>query len=348
MTTLSTAAASAATTTTSSANSTADDDALRACIERVVAEHFAAPPAAIVAIDRTRSEFSSFYAADVITVRLESGRQFKIFLKNFGSFDHAKDTMAARREREVIVYRDVLAGSDLGTPRYYGSVWDEAQGRFWLLLEFVEGLPMSHLGFEDWVASAAWLGRMYGYFSQHPEKWQRCAALVRHDAAFFHDIARQALQTVSAHSSEFGKRLEPIVARYGAAVEVMTAQPKTLVHGTYRPPQIIFDKSRDPVRICPVDFEKAAVGASLYDLTFIADGFDTPRLHRLFEAYRSEAARAGVNVPDDAEMTHIVNCFRLHRIMNWLAVSMARKYEDDVIGKLMNMAEDVDTLVARA
>ena len=117
------------------------------------------------------------------------------------------------------------------------------------------------------------------------------------------------------------------------------------MHGTYRPPQIIIDKSCHPTRICPVDFEKAAIGASLYDLTFIADGFDTPRLHRLFKSYRSEAERAGVRVPDNPEMTHIVDCFRLHRVMNWLAVSMARKYEDDVIHKLMNMAQSVGDLV---
>ena len=79
------------------------------------------------ALERKRSQFSSFYAADVITVRLHSGREFKVFLKNFGSFDHAKDMMQARREREALVDRDVLAGSALGTPEYYGSVWDELQ-----------------------------------------------------------------------------------------------------------------------------------------------------------------------------------------------------------------------------
>ena len=322
-----------------------DDDALRVCVERIAAERFGACPSDIAELERKRSQFSSFYAADVITVRLNSGRQFKVFLKNFGSFDHAKDTMQARREREVVVYRDVLAGSGLGTPEYYGSVWDESQGRFWLLLEFVEGLPMSHLEFDDWVPPAGWLGRMYGYFAQHPEEWQNCDALVRHDSSFFHSIAQEALRTVSQHSSDMGRRLEPIVRLYDRAVSVMTSQPKTLVHGTYRPPQIIIDKSRHPMRICPVDFEKAAIGASLYDLTFIADGFDMLRLHRLFEAYRSEAERAGMSVPDNAEMTHIVDCFRLHRIMNWLAVSMARKYEDDVIHKLMNMAQNVGALV---
>ncbi len=330
------------------ANRRVEDDAaaLRDCVERIVAEQFAASPSAIAAIEQKRSQFSSFYAADVITVRLATGQAFKVFLKNFGSFHHAKDTMQARREREVIVYRDVLAGANLDTPKYYGSVWDESQGRFWLLLEYVDGLPMSHLEFDDWVPPAGWLGRMYGYFAKHPEKWRKCDALVQHDAAFFTTIAEEALRTVTEFSPDLAKRLAPIVGRYDKSVAVMTSQPKTLVHGTYRPPQIIIDKTRQPMRICPVDFEKAAVGASLYDLTFIADGFDTPRLRRLFEAYRTEAQRAGVRVPDNAEMTYIVDCFRLHRIMNWLAVSMARRYEEKIVHKLIGMAEAVDGLVS--
>jgi hypothetical protein len=331
------------TTATAAKSNQSDEDALRHCVEQIVAEHFDSCASEIAAVTQKRSEFSSFYAADVITVHLKSGGEFKVFLKNFGSFDHMKDTMEERREREVIVYRDVLAGSGLATARYYGSVWED--GRYWLLLEFVEGLPMSYLHFEDWIPPAGWLGRMYGYFAAHPEKWQHCDALVQHDSAFFDGVAREAMGAVCAHSAEMGRRLEPIVGHYDKAVRVMTLQPKTLVHGTYRPAQIIIDKTREPMRICPVDFEKAAVGASLYDVTFLADGFETPRLHRLFEAYRAEAQRAGIRVPDNTEMTHIVDCFRLHRIMTWLAVSMARKYEDSIIQKLVKMAETVGASV---
>jgi aminoglycoside phosphotransferase (APT) family kinase protein len=168
---------------------------------------------------------------------------------------------------------------------------------------------------------------------------------MRHDAFYFESIARSALEAVAEFSPELGRRLEPIVHRYDKAVAVMTAQPQTLVHGTYRPAQIIIDKARQPPRICPVDFEKAAVGAGLYDLTFIVDGFDLPRLHQLFDAYRAEAARCGVKVPDNAEMKYVVDCFRLHRVMNWLAVSVARGYTADVIHKLMGMAEEVGASV---
>jgi hypothetical protein len=318
---------------------------LHACLEPIVAKNFADRPSRIDSIERKRSQFSSFYASDIITVRLASAEEFKVFLKDFGSFDHVKDTMKERREREVLVYRDILVDAGLGTANYYGSVRDETSGRFWLLLEFVEGLPISHLEFEDWVPAAGWLGRMYGYFSKHPERWENCDALMRHDAEFFQSTAQQALRSVSDFSPELGRRLDPIIGRYDKAIAVMISQPQMFVHGTYRPAQIIINKTREAARICPVDFEKAAVGASLYDLTFLVDGFDPPRLKQLFAAYRAEAERCGVRVPEDEEMKRIVDCFRLHRVMSWLSLSLARGYAPDSIHKLMKMAEDVGGLV---
>ena len=331
--------------TTTVASQRSDEDVLRECLEEVVARNFSGRPSAVAAVERERSKYSSFYASDVITVRLESGEQFKVFLKDFGSFHHPKDTMKQRREREVVVYRDLLDGAGLDTARYYGAVWDEAEGRFWLLLEFVEGVPVRHLEFEAWLPAVAWLGRMYAYFVARPELWRDCDVLARHDASFFEATAEQALRSVTEFCPDLGHRLGPIVGRYHKAVTVMTSQPQTLVHGTYRPAQIITDDPRHPKRICPVDWEKAAVGASLYDLTFIVDGFEPERLRRLFDAYRGEARRCGVAVGDDAEMKAVVDCFRLHRVMNWLAVSLARRYEARVIHKLTGMAEEVGGLV---
>jgi Phosphotransferase enzyme family len=322
-----------------------DEQLLRSYLEPVAAKLFPARPVRIQSIERKRSEFSSFYASDIITVGLSSGDTFKVFLKDFGTFHHPKDTMKERREREVIVYRDILPGSDLATAQYYGLIRDETSRRFWLLLEFVEGLPIGHLEFEDWVPAAGWLGRMYGYFSRHPRLWENCDALTRHDERFFQSIAQEALRAVSEYSAELGRRLDPIVSQYDKAVAVMLDQPPTLVHGTYRPAQIILNKDHQPMRVCPVDFEKAAIGASLYDLTFLVDGFDPPRLKQLFDAYRTEAQRSGVSVPDDEQMKRIVDCFRLHRVVNWLALSIARKYEAKTIHKLIGMAEDLAGLV---
>jgi hypothetical protein len=67
------------TTTMTDAGQRSDEVALRECIERITARHFGASRSEIATIDQARSQFSSFYAADVITVRLSCGRRSRCF-----------------------------------------------------------------------------------------------------------------------------------------------------------------------------------------------------------------------------------------------------------------------------
>ncbi len=99
--------------------------------------------AAIQAFHRRNSGASTSYDTDVVTVQLADGEEFRVFLKDYGYSRISKDGMEGRRERELCVYRDLLAARELGTAQYYGAAWDEPHGRFWLLLEFVAGLPGS-------------------------------------------------------------------------------------------------------------------------------------------------------------------------------------------------------------
>ena len=144
-----------------------DADALRQCVERIVRDRpIGSGRSAIAGIHRQRFECSSSYACDVVTVDLTTGDELKIFLKNFGVSQLPKDGLPQRRERELRVYRDLLTQADLGTATYYGSLWDESHGRFWLLLEFVHGMPLRFYDVDSWVAAAGWLGRMQRYFAQ--------------------------------------------------------------------------------------------------------------------------------------------------------------------------------------
>jgi aminoglycoside phosphotransferase (APT) family kinase protein len=186
---------------------------------------------------------------------------------------------------------------------------------------------------------------MQGYFARHPERWANSDALIRHDAAFFRATAEEALRSAARFSAEFVHRLEPVARRYDAAVRVMAAQPKTFVHGTYRPAQIIVDRACQPTRFCPVDWEKAAVGSPLYDLTFLADGFEPPRLDQVLDAYRAEAEGHGVAVCEADEMKHVMDCLRLHRTMNWLSLAADRRFPEAKVVKLLDRAEEVGRLV---
>jgi hypothetical protein len=330
---------------TATVSTATDEQVLRQCLENIVADVFGRG-AAITVVQRDRSQYSSFYGSDVLTVRREDGAEHRVFLKNFGSHQRVKEGLKGRREREVAVYRDLLPPAGLGTARYYGSHWDASQGRFWLFLEYVPGLPVAHSSFEYWVAAAGWLGRKDAYFAQRANLLEGYDVLMRHDADYFLEIAEKALRTAYQVSPDFGRLMEPLVARYPRAVQAMVgSQPRTLVHGTYRAIQIVLDRSQQPPRLCPVDWEKAAIGSCFFDLAFLTDGFDPVRLAQLFEAYRGEAERSGLRLCSPEEMKYLVDCHRLHRIMNWISVCLERSFPEHKVAKLRGMAEQVGRLV---
>jgi aminoglycoside phosphotransferase (APT) family kinase protein len=291
-----------------------DTDVLRLWLEAHLAARGAAG-ARITAIDRRRSGESSSYASDVVRVRLAAGEELRFFLKDFGASQFPKESLQRQRDRELHVYRDLLARAGLGAPEYHGSVWDDAQGRFWLLLEFVDGTPLDYCVFDYWVQAAAWLGRLHGAFARQADRLRACDFLVRHDADFFRSRAQLALEGVSRLWPALAGRLADVVRRYESCVEVMVRQPPTLVHGSYNPRNILVDARSEPARISPVDWEMAAVGSALYDLAYLAYGFEPPSLDRLIDAYRDEARAQDIALPDREQMRQVLDCFRLHRLL---------------------------------
>ena len=277
------------------------------------------------------------YDTRLVDVTFTSGKQVTYFLKDFGSSRLPKDeSLRQRRERERAVYEDILSASSLGEPDYVGKVWDEAQGRFWLLLEYVPGAELSYCEFEDWVAAAAWLGRFQGYVSAHPEHLEH-PALLRHDAAFFLQKSEQALAVMRQVSGDFAKRLEPVVAIYNALTESITAPPLTLVHGAYRPHNILI--RRTPYRVAPTDWESAALGTLLYDFSCLADGFEGERLEQLWEAFSGEATAHGLTLPTDQEMCLHLAYVRLYRVMYWLSLTLENGDSVKHTGGIIELAE---------
>ncbi|MGH9851220.1 MAG: phosphotransferase [Blastocatellia bacterium] len=317
---------------------TTDEDMLRECLERLVPA-ILDKPTAITGIQRKPSDYSSSYHSDIITVQLDTGEKLKLFLKNFGFTRFPKDGAKQRRDRERGVYQDLLAGTDLGAAEYYGSVWDESQGTFWLLLEFVNGTEVRFCELEYWIAAAGWLGQLQGYFARHSDHLSACDFLIRHDADFFRSRAELALREISQISVPLADRLASILDRYDWIVDVMASQPRTLAHGHFRPCNIVADVNVEPVRICPVDWEQAAIGSALYDLTLISDGFEPPALDQLLEAYRHEAMKHGAAVPDREELRRVVACFRFFMAINLLSRARQRDFSEHKVTKIVDRLE---------
>ncbi len=313
---------------------------IRACLEGQPLTGSLDGEARVVRVRHEPTPFASSYRAELVVADLASGEQVRVFLKDFGVTFFPKDTGRDRRERELHVYRDLLAAMGLGTPQLYGSLWDERSRRFWLLLEYVDGLQVRHCPLEGWVAAAGWVGRLHGT-RRWLDRLEASPLLVRHDEAYFLRRAELAVREMAAFGTSVEHRLRRVVDSYGPVVEAMVSQPVSLVHGGYWPANVILAEEGASQRVCPIDWELAALGSPLYDLATLVDGFASPELDRLLGAYVSEALAQGVTVPGKDELRHLVQCFVLARVINTLARVRRSGYRRDRVTKLVARAEEL-------
>jgi thiamine kinase-like enzyme len=317
---------------------------LRQYVEQTVANQLGLSSAA-AEIQRTRIRYIGSYDCDVVVVRLVSGEEFTFLLKDYGSSQKSKDEPVQRRQRELAVYRDLLSRAELGTADYYGSVWDESEGRYWLLLELVEGVLIKDHNVKHGELAASWLGRAQGFFAQNPGLLVGHDYLIRHDAGFFRSKAQLALHDVSHIDPESLPRLARIIDRYEQAIDVMADQPPTLVHGGYIPWHILLNYDHEPVRVCPIDWELAAIGSTLYDLAYFTDGAEPQTRDRIWDAYWRAAVQYGAPLPDRAQLGYIVDCFRLHRIFDWLSRAVEKQFSAKKVSVLVAQAEQQSALI---
>jgi hypothetical protein len=320
------------------------DEALMACLEAQVLPRLDLGRAPVRRLRRTLSPSTTSYTADVLAVDLDGGHTVELFVKDFSFSRLPKDDAAGRRSRELHVYRDLLDGADLGTPAYYGSVWNEEEGRFLLVLELVEGVQLRSCGFEHWVPAAGWLGRLQGLYVRDSDRFERSPWLLRHDEEYFASKASAALRNVEEVSPAAVPRLRALLWGYESLAAILAAEPTMFVHGNFRPKNIICAPPTSRPRICVVDWEVSALGSSLYDLALLADGYRGEQLDRLLAAYRTEAEANGVSVPRRDRILYLLDCFCLHRVVKSLSRAVEKGFGHKEVSRLLDHGE---TLRAR-
>jgi hypothetical protein len=314
-----------------------DESALRHCLDEIVGERFGRQ-ARVAEVRRSRLPAIGSYDCDAVTVMLEDGGRLALFLKDFAVSRLSKDDRELRRVRELNVYRDLLAPAELGTPHYYGSLWDESEGRFWLILEHVDGAVLKQVDAESGALAATWLARFQSHFLPRRDLLESCEWLIRHDATFFRSKAEAARRDVALLGPSSCGAFGGVLERYERAIDVMLAQPQTLVHGGYIPWHVLIDARREPTRVCAVDWELAALGATLYDLAIFTDGLDDAVRAPIERAYRDAALALRIPLPEVAEMLRVMDCFRLHRILDWLSRSVEKQFSERKVEKLVAQA----------
>ena len=297
--------------------------------------------AAITTVRELPAPTSTSYALRRLRLGLADGRRLDVLLKDFGISPHPPEVALRRGARERYVYENILAVRALGTPALYAVVWDDASDRHWLLLEFVDGRKFRRHPIENLLAAGRWIGRLHRSVAGDEAGLAQPGILLTYDDAYFRQTAERAVRAVAARFDSLRPRIEAAVAGYDSLIGKICSARPTLVHGSYRPKNILVAGSSPAVRICPADWELAAIGPALHDLAFLADGCDRPSIDLLCESYLDETDDGGHADRRAGEVLEGIERLRLHKALRSLARSAEWAYPEDTVTKIVAKAEKI-------
>jgi aminoglycoside/choline kinase family phosphotransferase len=225
----------------------------------------------------------STHPMDRLQVTLGSGETVPVIFKRL----RAESGVKGGRQ-EVLIYRNLLAERRFGAPLLYASLFDEAQGRYWLFLEDVGEGTLNGADFPDWLAAVRWLAEMHGTNLGREDELRALGCLGEHGPDYYRSllqIAREHLERASPRPAL--ARFDRLMEGFPDLVAEMVRQPRTLVHGDVFPHNVHLQPGPT---VRPIDWESAALGAPLWDLARLLDGWGSDK-PAFLEAYLAELAR---------------------------------------------------------
>lgn len=263
----------------------------------------------------TPSIYSTSHPIDDVVVDVGDGRTVALLRKDVAGHlpgtDAAKPAFLRDAGREQRVYRHLLARVDVGAPRLIGA------GEGWLLLEKVPGVELYQVGDVGvWRAVAEAVAAMHRSFSDDAERQMAdpTLGLLRHDA-----VAIDGWITLASTAFPGASRprwLEALRQRYGEVRDCLLTLPQTIVHGELYASNVLVDGiTVPPRRVCPIDWEMAALGPGLMDLAaLVAGSWDDADRRAIASGYLAAFPTLG---EDDLDVC------RLHVAVQWLGWSTA-------------------------
>jgi hypothetical protein len=254
---------------------------LRETLERILG-------ARVVRLERRPYAYETSHPLEELDLELEDGRALRLLRKDLGTPPAKRPLFLHDSAREIEAYRRVLEPAELGTAKFYGAADEQ------LYIEKVEGKELWQFGeLAVWQRVARWLAEMHAALSDQADQLH----LLRYDRDFY----RLWLSRAETISGDLG-----LVAQiYNDVVERLLALPQALIHGDFYPSNVLVADAR----ICPVDWELAAVGPPLVDLAALTTGWPEEDQKAIVGAYGDVSSEA-------------LDCCRLHLAVRWLGWSV--------------------------
>src|SRR5262249_39094033 len=160
---------------------------------------------------------------------------------------------------------------------------------------------------------ARWLARLHLGLAAGARHLDSAVGLLRYDADFYRLWPRRALAFLGQTASRevrrdlrwLGEAYEPVVGR-------LSALPLTFLHGEFYPSNVLVQETEAGLRVCPIDWEMAAVGPGLIDLAALTAGkWSDEERTTLLRAYHAEWAATGTDAPPWEALRGGFDCCRL-------------------------------------
>jgi len=310
----------------------------------------------IVAFERRPSAYRSSFPLEEIRVSLADGAALEVIFKDISRESLPETVRQAKPEflydplREIETYRQVLADRRLGTAHCYGAVVDNRAGRYWLFLEKVAGAELYKIGeFSTWEHTARWLAVMHHDFAaqfaltpSQPGHW------LKYDPDYYRLWMRRAQEfstcRYTAGAAGARRDIERLAARYDEVVEQLSALPTTFIHGEFYASNVLVGRNGTDLRVCPIDWEMAALGPGLIDLAaFVSGRWTDSERTALMRAYHASLTDAGGTAPPEEKFFEAVDDCRLHLAVQWLGWSgnwtPPKEHAQDWLGEALHLAE---------
>jgi hypothetical protein len=303
---------------------------LRAAVQRSLRTHFNTS-CRIVSFERRESIYATSFRIEDLQITLDTGVTLPIIFKDvspgamMAGARRAKPRSLYDPLREIRVYQRVLGPHNLGTATCYGAVADARRRRYWLFLEKVAGVEMYQVGSRaTWLQVSRWLAGTHLAFAAQAAVPASLPSrhLLKYDRDFYRRWMTRARRFAAAHRSPRGdlrrRRLASIAGRYEMAIERLLTLPVTVIHGEFYPSNILVQRLGQRLRVCPIDWETAAVGPGLIDLAALTEGnwSDVDRRRLAMPYWRQVRSQPWATAPGDFMM--LLDCCRLYHAVKWL------------------------------
>ena len=304
---------------------------LQAALEQALSNHFGAPRT-IIELERQPSWTRSSFALEELTLHLDGDTNLQLMFKDLSldslldSARRAKPTFLYDPLREIKTYQSILTPHQLGAATYYGAVVNEEMGRYWLFIEKVPGLELYYVGLDTWQEVARWLAAMHARFVREAASLLSMAPLLIYDGDFYklwlHRAREFSQRSGPEQADEVRRGLEWLSGRYDRVVERLVSLPVTFIHGEFYASNVLVQETEAGLRVCPIDWEMAAVGPGLLDLAaLVAGSWTEEEKTTLALAYQDALAPGGAWQPQPEAFLAALDHCRLHVAVQWLGWS---------------------------